>query len=103
MFNLNNTCINLFLYVSILRSRNGKDVSEDSQLTKRYQIIDNEFKFVINKPDEKDAGTYSCSVSDLNESAEIIVAGKLRNTICNLFKCISYLKSVKLTIVYLSF
>lgn len=60
----------------MFRARDGKDVSEDPQLTNRYQIKDNEFKFVIERPDEKDAGTYTCSVPELNESAEINVAGE---------------------------
>lgn len=54
-------------------TRNDKDVSEDPQLKDRYEIIDKENKFIIPKPDDKDAGLYVCSESKLGLRREINV------------------------------
>lgn len=58
------------------RKRNDADVSEDAQLKGRYNIDHNKNALVIPKPDEKDAGTYTCSVPELKETAEFNVVGK---------------------------
>lgn len=64
-----------FFFVRCCRARNGTDVSEDPQLKGRYEIVDKENKFVIAKPVEEDAGTFSCSVPELNEEAKFDVVG----------------------------
>lgn len=58
------------------RTRDGVDVGEVAQFAKRYQILDDQNKFVINLPDVSDAGEFACSVSELGETAIINVAGK---------------------------
>lgn len=58
------------------RTRNGVDVAEDAQLKGRYEILHADNTLVIAKPDEKDAGTYRCSVPELNESKEFDVVGE---------------------------
>lgn len=58
---------------SLTWSRNGEDVSKDPQLKQRYEIIDKENKFIIEKPDELDAGTYTCKVDKLGLSQDINV------------------------------
>lgn len=57
------------------RTRNGTDVSEDPQLKGRFEIVDKENKFVIAKPAEEDAGSFSCSVPELNAEAKFDVVG----------------------------
>lgn len=58
------------------RARNGVDVGEDVQLKGRYNIDHVANALVIPKPDEKDAGKYTCSVPELKESADFDVVGK---------------------------
>lgn len=61
------------------RARNGTDVGEDPQLKNRYEIIDKENKFVIAKPMEEDAGSFSCSIPELKEEAIFDVVGMWLN------------------------
>lgn len=63
------------MYDFLCRKRNDTDVSQDPQLKNRYQVLDNENKFVIAVPDEKDAGIYTCSIPELNLSRQINVVG----------------------------
>jgi len=58
--------------------KDDKDVSTIPQLTGRYQIIDKENKFIISKPDVNDAGVYTCSIPDPEQSsAEIHVVANV--------------------------
>lgn len=47
--------------------RNSKDVSLDPQLKGRYEIINDEHKFIISIPKEEDAGTFTCKEPTLGE------------------------------------
>lgn len=49
--------------------KNGTDVSKVASLTGRYKEIAEERKFVIEKTDAADAGTYECWVDSLKEGA----------------------------------
>ncbi|XP_055916441.1 titin-like [Eupeodes corollae] len=57
--------------------KNGTDVSKVPSLQGRYRIIKPERKFVIERTEEKDAGTYSCVVNgekkDFRVAAKIVV------------------------------
>jgi len=57
--------------------RNNVDVSLDSQLKGRYDIIDVENKFIISSPKEEDAGNFTCSVEELKASKDFVVAAKV--------------------------
>lgn len=66
----------------LIRQRNDTDVSLDPQLKGRYEIHDKEHNFIIKHPDVKDAGIYTCTITELQESAAIIVVGTLKLQQC---------------------
>lgn len=49
-------------------SKDGQNVSEIESLRDRFKIIKAERKFVISRALESDAGSYTCSVRELNEA-----------------------------------
>lgn len=59
----------------LCRRKNGTDVSKVASLTGRYKEIAEERKFVIEKTDAADAGTYECWVDSLKEGATFNVYG----------------------------
>lgn len=60
------------------RKKNGADVSAEPSLTGRYQILQHESKFIIDRALEVDAGNYTCTLKDTGASASIRVIGEIR-------------------------
>lgn len=57
------------------RKKNNLELKDVPELTGRYQIIDKENKLIISQPELRDAGKYTCSIPELEETAEINVVG----------------------------
>lgn len=58
------------------RTRNGVAVGADPLLSGRFQVLQAEKKFLIDKPTEADAGNYTCTIKGTKDSASFLVMGK---------------------------
>lgn len=63
-----------WFFGSFYRAKYGQDVSQVAELKDRYTIEGN--SFTINEPSRNDHGNYTCSIDELNLTANIRVVGK---------------------------
>jgi hypothetical protein len=63
-----------FISFFISRFKGDVEVTKEPSLAERHRIIKLENKFIIDKTNEQDAGTYKCKAGEA--SKDIIVLGK---------------------------
>ena len=58
----------------IYRRKDNKEISTIESLKDRYEIHETEHTLTLKRPDESDAGNYSCSIKGMEGTTRDIIA-----------------------------